>query len=70
MTPSDNRVALRLQMNCGFRLTKSVSLEAELEIDLPVPSAAREMPQPAYILWTSPSNSARIKAGHNSGASD
>jgi RNA polymerase sigma-70 factor (ECF subfamily) len=35
LTPSDNRVALRMQMNCGFRLTKSVSFETELEIDLP-----------------------------------
>ncbi len=49
MTSSDNRVALRLQ-NCGFRLTKSISLEAELEIDLPVPWAAREMPQPLRDL--------------------
>ena len=38
MTSSDNRVGLRLQK-------KSVSFEAELEIDLPVPWAAREMPQ-------------------------
>jgi GNAT superfamily N-acetyltransferase len=45
MTSSDNRVALRLQKNCGFRLTKSVSLETELEIDLPGPWVAREMPQ-------------------------
>jgi RimJ/RimL family protein N-acetyltransferase len=44
MTASDNRVALRLQKRCGFRVTKSVSIEAELEIDLPLPS---EMPQPA-----------------------
>jgi GNAT superfamily N-acetyltransferase len=50
MTSSDNRVALPLQKNCGFRLTKSVSLEAELEIDLPVPWAAREMPQPLRDL--------------------
>jgi GNAT superfamily N-acetyltransferase len=49
MTSSDNRVALRLQKNCGFRLTNSLSLEAELEIDLPVPWAAREMPQPLGI---------------------
>jgi GNAT superfamily N-acetyltransferase len=50
MTSSDNRVALRLQKNCGFRLTKSVSLESELEIDLPVPWAAREMSQPLRDL--------------------
>jgi GNAT superfamily N-acetyltransferase len=50
MTSSDNRVALRLQKNCGFRLTKSVSLETELEIFLPVPWAAREMPQPLRDL--------------------
>ena len=37
---------MRLQKNCGFRLTKSVSLEAELEIDLP----AREMLQPLRNL--------------------
>ena len=47
---SDNRVNLRLQENCSFRLTKSVSLETELEIDLPVPWAAREMPQPLRDL--------------------
>jgi RimJ/RimL family protein N-acetyltransferase len=34
MTPADNRAALRLQESCGFRLTKCVSREAELEIDL------------------------------------
>jgi hypothetical protein len=39
-----------MQKNCGFRLMKSVSLEAELEIDLPVPWAAREMPQPLRDL--------------------
>jgi GNAT superfamily N-acetyltransferase len=50
LTSSDNRVALRLQKNCGFRLTKSVSLETELEIDLPVPWAARQMPQPLWDL--------------------
>jgi GNAT superfamily N-acetyltransferase len=50
VTSSDNRVALRLQKNCGFRLTKSVSLETELEIDLPGPWAAREMPQPLRDL--------------------
>jgi GNAT superfamily N-acetyltransferase len=37
MTACDNRAALRLLMSCGFRLTKPVSLEAELEIELPVP---------------------------------
>jgi GNAT superfamily N-acetyltransferase len=47
---SDNRVALRLQKNCGFRLTKSASLETELEIFLPVPWAAREVPQPLKDL--------------------
>jgi RimJ/RimL family protein N-acetyltransferase len=50
MTSSDNRAALRLQKSCGFRLTKSISHEAELEIDLPVPWAAREMPQPLRDL--------------------
>jgi len=35
MTASADRVALRLLRNCGFRLTKSVSVEAELEIGLP-----------------------------------
>ena len=35
MTSSANRAALRLQRSCGFRVAKSVSLEAELEIDLP-----------------------------------
>ncbi len=49
MTASDNRAALRLQQRCGFRLTKSISIEAELEIDLSAPSAARTMPQAAYI---------------------
>jgi diamine N-acetyltransferase len=45
MTASADRVALRLQRNCGFRLTKSISLEAELEIDLSAPAAqARLMP--------------------------
>jgi RimJ/RimL family protein N-acetyltransferase len=42
MTSSNNRVALRLQTNCGFRLTKSISLEAELEIDLRVPRLTRQ----------------------------
>jgi RimJ/RimL family protein N-acetyltransferase len=35
MTASENREALRLQTRCGFRLRKSNSHEAELEIDLP-----------------------------------
>ena len=39
LTASENRVVLRLQKNCGFRLMKSVSIETELEIDLPVPWA-------------------------------
>jgi len=39
MTASADRVALRLQRNCGFRLTKSISLEAELEIDLLAPAS-------------------------------
>jgi RimJ/RimL family protein N-acetyltransferase len=34
---ADNTAALRLQMNCGFHLTTSISYEAELEVDLPVP---------------------------------
>jgi hypothetical protein len=38
MTPADNRAALHLQESCGFRLTKCVSREAELEIDLPAGS--------------------------------
>jgi GNAT superfamily N-acetyltransferase len=46
MTSFENGAALCLQKNCGFRLAKSVSLETELEIDLPVPWAAREVPQP------------------------
>jgi GNAT superfamily N-acetyltransferase len=50
MTSSDNRAALLLQKNCGFRLTKSVSLVTELEIDLPGPWAAREVPQPLKDL--------------------
>jgi hypothetical protein len=63
LNSSDNRVAVRLQMSCGFRLTKSVSLEAELEIDLPVQRPAREMPQPAGFFRTNPSSSACIVAG-------
>jgi RimJ/RimL family protein N-acetyltransferase len=47
MTSADNTAALRLQKSSGFRLTKFVSPAAELEIDLPVPWAAREIPQPA-----------------------
>ncbi|MEO8657614.1 MAG: GNAT family N-acetyltransferase [Bryobacteraceae bacterium] len=35
LTSPDNRAALRLQESCGFRLTKSMPLEAEMEIDLP-----------------------------------
>jgi GNAT superfamily N-acetyltransferase len=38
VTSSGNRAALRLQLSCGFRLANSNSHEAELEIDLPVPS--------------------------------
>jgi hypothetical protein len=49
MTASDNRAALRLQQSCGFRVTKSVSFEAELEIDLSASLAARVMPQAACI---------------------
>jgi L-amino acid N-acyltransferase YncA len=30
----DNRAALRLQESCGFRITKSMPLEAEMEINL------------------------------------
>jgi RimJ/RimL family protein N-acetyltransferase len=37
ITSSDNRAALRLQMNCGFHPRTSISYEAELEIELPVP---------------------------------
>ncbi len=44
MTTSNNRVALRLLKKCGFRLTKCTALGTELEIELPVPSAAGEMP--------------------------
>jgi GNAT superfamily N-acetyltransferase len=45
MTASADRVVLRLQRNCGFRLTKSISLEAELEVDLLAPAShARVMP--------------------------
>lgn len=33
-TPSDHRAAVRLQLKCGFHLVKSLSLEAELEINL------------------------------------
>jgi RimJ/RimL family protein N-acetyltransferase len=36
MTSADNTAALRLQENCGFRLTKCTFPEAELEIDLAV----------------------------------
>ena len=50
MTSSDNRAAMRLQESCGFRRTKSISHEAELEIDLPLPCAAREMSQQACVL--------------------
>ena len=38
LTSSDNKVALRLQVRCGFRLTNSAFPETELEIDLPVAS--------------------------------
>jgi len=34
MTASADQAALRLQTNCGFRLTTADSVEAELEVDL------------------------------------
>jgi RimJ/RimL family protein N-acetyltransferase len=40
LTSSDNKAALRLQLNCGFRLRASSFGETELEIDLPVSRAA------------------------------
>jgi RimJ/RimL family protein N-acetyltransferase len=40
VTASDNRAALRLLMNCGFRLIESDSSVTEMEIDLPGPSPA------------------------------
>jgi GNAT superfamily N-acetyltransferase len=43
VTTCDNRPALRLLMRCGFRLRPSAIALAELDIDLPVPRAAREM---------------------------
>jgi RimJ/RimL family protein N-acetyltransferase len=43
VTSSDNEPALRLQMNCGFRLIESAFGVAELDIDLPVPWATREL---------------------------
>lgn len=46
LTASDNRAALRLLMSCGFRLIQSAFAVAELDIDLPVPRASREMPRP------------------------
>jgi GNAT superfamily N-acetyltransferase len=40
LTSSDNRPALRLQVNCGFRRRNSAFGETELEIELPVSRAA------------------------------
>ena len=50
LTSCDNKAALSLQEKCGFRRANSTFPETELEIDLPVAWAAREMPQPACIL--------------------
>jgi hypothetical protein len=50
LTAGDNRAALSLLMSCGFRLTQSASAVAELDIDLPVPWATREMPRPLRDL--------------------
>jgi GNAT superfamily N-acetyltransferase len=50
VTSSENAAALRLQKNCGFRLTKSVSLEIELEIDLHVSWPACDVRQPLKDL--------------------
>ena len=50
VTAGDNRAALSLLMNCGFRLTHSASAVAELDIDLPVPWATREMLRPLRNL--------------------
>jgi GNAT superfamily N-acetyltransferase len=50
VTSSANRAALHLQRRCGFRMAKSVSIEAELEVDLPAPWAACEMPQRFWDL--------------------
>jgi RimJ/RimL family protein N-acetyltransferase len=46
VTASDNRAALRLLLTCGFRLMQSTADVAELDIDLPVSWAARELPPP------------------------
>jgi len=54
MTPSANRVALRLQLGCGFRVIKSISVEAELEIDLTVPRADAVPPRPVGIFQNQP----------------
>jgi GNAT superfamily N-acetyltransferase len=40
LTSSDNKPALRLQLNCGFRRRNAAFGETELEIDLPVSRAA------------------------------
>jgi RimJ/RimL family protein N-acetyltransferase len=48
MTSADNSAALRLQKNCGFRVT-SVSLVVDLEIDLSAARAARQMSRLAYV---------------------
>ena len=49
VTASDNRAALRLLMSCGFHLIQSFDV-AELDIDLPVPWASREMLRPLRDL--------------------
>lgn len=46
VTASDNSAALRLLMSCGFRLMESAFGVAELDIDLPVPWATREVLRP------------------------
>ncbi|MBZ5618998.1 MAG: GNAT family N-acetyltransferase [Acidobacteriia bacterium] len=50
VTAYDNGAALRLLMSRGFRLVQSASAVVELDIDLPVPWAAREMLQPLRDL--------------------
>ena len=46
VTASDNRAALGLLLSSGFRLVQSTADVAELDIDLPVSWAAREMAPP------------------------
>jgi len=50
VTAGDNRGALHLLMSCGFRLIQPAFAVAELDIDLPVPWATREMPRPLRDL--------------------